>query len=173
MIKFPPDVKGVVETRNRSKSKSKSEDLKGFQPELDAMEEVRSLKTSRYEEFHIEWTDLQTQLKKKGDDLGAEYFRLVEDISCLHHDYIRDRINKDDYKVARKSLVEDMDCAFANIGMVVCTLGTMFSVARAVAQGVLSPGGFDHGKLDFVRTSGETAYTETLIEERSSPSLHP
>lgn len=159
-IEFPPHVEGVVETRNCSAAKP--ETVQGLEPELDAMMAAHALKTRRYEEFHVEWRGLQIQLTKKAEVLRAEYVRLVEAVERLHHLFIRNRITKDEYKPARRVLVQQMDAIFATLGKVVHTLGAMYAEARAVAQAISPPGGFNYGKLDVVRVIGGTIDAEYM-----------
>lgn len=153
---FPPNTKGVVATRRwtTGRPQPSSDNLTGMQPELDAMVGVHALQTRRYEAFHVEWAELQRQLRTKAQDLRAEYARVYEDVGRLHHLYIRNRMEMAEYKPLREALVQQLDGTFATVGMVANTTGALYAVGRAVAQGVSRPGGFVYGKLDVVCISG-------------------
>lgn len=124
------------------------EGLHGFSKELESILDAKREQNKRYEEFHIEWIDLQKKLHKKSDELRAQYADLIEQVHNLHHKLTRDHIKIDDYTSARESLDDQMDEVFENLGKVVVTLGMMYAESRAVAQGA-NPSDYS-GKLDAV-----------------------
>lgn len=124
--------------------------IHGFSPELEDIVIAKYEKTKRYEEFHVEWTDLQTKLIELSKELRAEYDGLIEQIESVHHKHIRHRITKTEYTSARQPLTDQMDILFERLGKVVFTLGTMYAVSRAVAQGANPTGDSDFGKLKIV-----------------------
>lgn len=148
MIQYPPNTKGVAETRTQSDRQA--DNLEGFSQELDGIIDAKHEKTKRYEKFHVEWTELQKQLQQKAKELRVKYADLVEQVRSIHHKYTRDRIKKDDYTLARKALTDQMDGTFEDLGKIVITLGTMYAESRAVAQAANPTGGFNYGKLDVV-----------------------
>lgn len=158
---FPPNTKGVVETRRWTQAQP-PEVLQGMQPELDAMVGAHALKIRRYEAFHIEWNEMQIQLRKKACELRAEYAKLYEDVGRLHHLFIRNRIGLPEYKPVREALIQQLDCTFRTMGMVANTTGALFAVGRAVAQGVFPPGGSARGKLDVVCIFGPASDRDNM-----------
>lgn len=128
----------------------RAQGIQGFSSELETILVAKYEKTKRYEEFHVEWTDLQTKLLKITKELRAEYSGLIEQVESLHHKHIRHRITKQDYTSARQPLTDQMDVLFERLGKFVFTLGTMYAVSRAVAQGANPTGDFNFGKLDIV-----------------------
>lgn len=158
MIQYPPNTKGVAQAltwRN-----PQAENLEGFSKELDNIVDAKHKKTKRYEEFHVEWTDLQNQLLKKAGEMRAKYADLVEQVRDIHHKYTRDRIKKIDYTSARGALTDQMEDVFKGLEKVVLTLGTMYAESRAVAQGAHPTGDYDYGKLDVVGTCRGEADTD-------------
>lgn len=127
-----------------------SQGIQGFNRELEAIIVAKHEKTMRYKEFHEEWTDLQTKLLKVSKELRAEYDGLIEQIESVHHKHVRHRITKQEYTSARLPLTDQVDILFERLGKLVFTLGTMYAVSRAVAQGACPTGDFDFGKLKIV-----------------------
>lgn len=124
--------------------------IQGFDRELEDIIVAKHEKTMRYKEFHVEWTDLQTKLLKVSKELRAEYDGLIEQIESAHHKHIHHRNTKTEYTSARQPLTDQMDILFERLGKFVFTLGTMYAVSRAVAQGACPTGDFDFGKLKIV-----------------------
>lgn len=128
----------------------RAQGIEGFSSELETIIVAKYEKTKRYEEFHVEWTDLQTKLLKITKDLRAEYSSLIDQVESLHHKHIRHRITYLEYTSARQPLIDQVDVLFDRLGRFVFTLGTMYAVSRAVAQGVNPTVDFDSGKLNIV-----------------------
>lgn len=145
---WPVEKMRIPEVRPRNGPQD--EDSQGFSRELEDIIAAKQEQTKRYKAFHVEWTDLQTKLQKKAEELRAEYADLVEQVYSTHHKYIRNRMKKDDYNAARKTLADQMDEVFEKLGNIAFTMGTMYAVSRAVAQGANPTGDFDYGKLDIV-----------------------
>lgn len=149
---FPPNTTGVVATRRwtTDRQQPSAEALTGLQPELDAMVDAKALQARRYEAFHVEWVEMQALLRARGEELRAEYARVYEDLCRVHHLFVRHRIDFDEYKPVREALIQQLDGIFQTVGMVANTTGALYAVGRAVAQGVLPPGGVVGVKLDTV-----------------------
>lgn len=124
--------------------------IQGFASELEVILLAKYEKTKRYGEFHGEWTDLEAKLLKVAKELCAEYAGLIEQVESAHHKHIRHRLTKTEYTAARLPLTDQMDILFERLGKFVFTLGTMYAVSRAVAQGANPTGDFDFGKLKIV-----------------------
>ncbi|KAJ4389948.1 hypothetical protein N0V93_007421 [Gnomoniopsis smithogilvyi] len=147
MVKmYPAEKMRIPEVRPRSGSQA--EGPQGLSRELEDIIAAKQEQTKRYKEFHLEWTDLQSKLQKKSEELRAEYADLVEEVHSTHHKFIRSRMKKDDYNSARKNLAHQMDDVFETLGKIALTMGIMYAESRAVAQGANPTGDFGYGKLD-------------------------
>ncbi|KAJ4425137.1 hypothetical protein N0V82_000192 [Gnomoniopsis sp. IMI 355080] len=139
-MRIPPEI--------RPKGVPRVEGSQGFFPELEGIIAAKQEQTKHYKEFYVEWTDLQTKLHEKSEDLRTKYASLVEQVRGCHHKFVNHRMNKRDYNSARKTLADQMDDIFEKLGKIAITMGTMYAESRAVAQGANPTGDFDYGKLD-------------------------
>lgn len=143
---FPPHLEGVVETRHRSEAK-KTENLKGFEDELEAVIRAKCENGERYRAFRTRFYASQDALALRAGEARAA--REVH-AGVIRETYRRgavypeesERALADDVAVVVGCLVARLAEMDRGIRVLTVHMGLMFALGRAVDQAVF-PGNFD------------------------------
>lgn len=160
--RFPPVLKGIVETRLKS-DQVVFERLEGFDDELDYITRSKRENTGKFEAWHKERSELEVALLHMAQELRKDHADQVESVYQAHHAHRHRRIPNSQYSSVKQHHVDEMEKLLSIIHKVAETIGILYAERGAVAQGVVPRHGDMYGKLDLVRIAGRSNVDATLF----------